>query len=335
MPVDYTKMSRLERYRLTEKIFIEYPRLKKLMNRIEHCLWYSKIAAEPECMFIGGPTGAGKTTLQDHYLEKYPRVIQDEGAIVPILCARVPNKATDKNLVTELLIEIGDPIAEKGSAYNQTTRLRTLIKNCEVQLIILDEFQHFVDKDSQKVLKTVSDWLKNLIDQTKKPIILIGMPYAVQILDAVGNEQLQRRFATRESLHPFGWGTIDEIDDFRAFLKAVDNQLPLMERSQLADPMTALRFYCATNGVVGNVMKLIRRATEFALEESLERLTLHILAQAYDDRLRADRPNKKNPFCCDKTELKVVQSSPNIQSTGRRLKPKRREERASEVLKKR
>jgi Cdc6-like AAA superfamily ATPase len=296
------------------------------MDKMEHCLHYSKIAAEPECMFIGGPAGAGKTTLQDYFLQKYPRTFNAEGATVPVLCARVPNKATDKNLVTELLAKLEDPEAIRGSSYNQTTRLRKFIKDCEVWLVILDEFQHFVDKDSKRVLKTVSDWLKNLIDQTKKPMILIGMPYADQILDAVGNEQLQRRFAVRERLDPFGWLTDEQQKEFRAFLKAVDNQLPLMESSHLSDPTMAFRFYCATNGVVGKVMKIVRRATELALERDEERITLDLLAEAYDDRLRADHPDRVNPFREDKTNLKIVICA--------EPKPVLKNEKSSDVLKK-
>lgn len=307
--INYVGMSKLERCALAERIFIIYPRLKRLMDKMEHCLHYSKIAAEPECMFIGGPTGAGKTTLQDYFLQKYLRSINADGATVPVLCARVPNKATDKNLVTELLVRLGDPEAIRGSSYNQTTRLRKFMKDCEVWLVILDEFQHFVDKDSQKVLKTVSDWLKNLIDQTEKPMILIGMPYVDQILDAVGNEQLQRRFAVRERLDPFGWLTDEQQKEFRAFLKAVDNQLPLMEASHLSDPIMTFRFYCATHGVIGKIMKIVRRATELALERSEERLTLDLLAEAYDDRLRANHPDRINPFREDKSDLKIVTST--------------------------
>lgn len=324
--VNYTRMTKLERCALAEKIFIIYPRLQKLMDKMEHCLHYSKIAAEPECMFIGGPAGAGKTTLQDYFLQKYPRSYTDDGVVAPVLCARVPNKATDKNLVTELLAKLGDPESRRGSSYNQTTRLRKCMKDCEVWLVILDEFQHFVDKDSKKVLKTVSDWLKNLIDQTEKPMILIGMPYADQILDAVGNEQLQRRFAVRERLDPFSWLTDEQQKEFRAFLKAVDNQLPLMEASHLSDPTMAFRCYCATNGVIGKVMKIVRRATELALEQADERLSLNLLATAYDDRLRANHPGRVNPFRADKTTLKIV---PFDESNSGLKK-----EKASDVLKK-
>jgi hypothetical protein len=328
---DYSVMSKEERCGLAEFIFVEHPRFKFIVEKVKHAHQYSRIAAEPECVFIGGPPGAGKTTLQEHYNLKFPAVDRGERVEVPVLCGRVPSKATDKNLAMTLLQRLGDPAAERGSAFKQTTRLRKFVKACGVQLIILDEFQHFVDKDSWKVLKNVSDWLKNFIDETRVPIVLVGMPYAVEILDALGNEQLQRRFAVRATLEPFGWDDAEERKEFRTFLKAVDDQLPLNESSHLSDPLTAFRFFCATNGRVGKVMKVLRRAVELALDHSLEQLTLEVLAHAYDDRLRADHPDRANPFRMEKSWLKAVpfdEPEMSFAAVSRRSRRQAREDRA-------
>ncbi len=333
----YSSMSPLKRCALAESIFIVYPRLRSLIKKIEHCHQYSKIAAEPECMFIGGLPGAGKTTIQNYYLRQFPRAYHENGATVPVLGARVPNRANDKTLVTELLLEIKDPEAIRGSAHNQTTRLRGFLKECCVELIILDEFQHFVDKDSKRVLKTVSDWLKDLIDKAGKPIVVIGMPYADQILDAEGNEQLQRRFSVREELSPFGWSEKGQRNEFRSFLKALDDQLPLIKASRLADPEMAFRLYCATNGRVGKIMKIVRRATELAIEQSIECLTLDTLADAYADRLQAEHPNRPNALRANETELKIIpfeELVPDFRVTNGRSKAKERKETAFNVLSK-
>jgi hypothetical protein len=334
---DYSKRSNDERNTLVERIFIMYPRLRTLLDQMEHCRTHSKLSAEPECMFIGGLSGAGKTTLQEYYARPFPRIVHEEGSIVPVLCATVPNRATDKTLVTELLRELGDPASAKGSAHNQTTRLRGLMDDCRVEISILDEFQHFADKDSKKILKTVSDWLKNLIDQTRRPIIMCGMPYASVILDAPGNEQLQRRFSVRASLAPFYWTTNEEKGEFRAFLKAIDDKLPFPERSRLAEQTMALRFYCGTNGRVGKVMKIVRRASELAIERGLEKLDLEVLSEAYADRLQADQPGHMNPFSSDKSELEIApfrEFIPDFGSTTGRSNGKPKEEKASAILKK-
>jgi hypothetical protein len=339
---DFSKMPKLERQALAERIFIEYPRLTRLLEKIKHCHQYSKIAAEPECMFIGGHAGTGKTTLYEYYEQQYPRTLDENGIKIPVLSAAVPQRATEKTLVSELLKKAGDPLAEKGSAYSQTSRLKIFMKDCDVEIAFLDEFQHFVDRDSQKILKNVSDWLKNLIDATRRPIILIAQPYADQVLDVAGNEQLQRRFLLRETLKPFGWTNEEETDpkkkddkknEFRAFLAAVDEKLPFDRRSHLSDPTIAFRFYCATNGRVSKVMVIVRKATELAIDRSLEAIDLDVLAEAYEERLSNTQPDRPNPFCYDHTKLKIIPFKEDIPQF---LKEKelKKTERASDVLKK-
>jgi type II secretory pathway predicted ATPase ExeA len=337
---DFSKMSKTEMKALAEKIFIVYPRLTSTLEKIRHCHEYSKIAAEPECMFIGGETGTGKTTLYEYYEAQFPRMEDENCTKITVLSSATPQRATEKTLVGEILESIGDPSAKKGTADSQTSRLRKFIKACGVEIIILDEFQHFVDGDSKKILKNVSDWLKNLINATRKPIVLIGQPYADEVLDACGNEQLQRRFLVRETLEPFGWpGERDDAHkkaakqkEFRAFLRAVDSSLPFNEESNLSDPLMAYRIYCGTNGRVSKVMAIVRRASELAIDDSMRKLDIDVLGEAYENRLRKIHPKRDNPFHTDFKDLKI---EPFEDETPEFLRKKREvEERASEVLKK-
>jgi hypothetical protein len=149
------------------------------------------------------------------------------------------------------------------------------MKDCGVELIFLDEFQHFIDRDSAKVLKTVSDWLKNLILDAKVPIILIGLPESNAVFNF--NSQLSRRFTNRYTLSPFEWKA-DSGKEFRTFIHAVESQLPLSDESCLASEEMSLRFYYASDGVVAYVMKLIRYGTYLALSQGLEKLDLNVLA---------------------------------------------------------
>jgi hypothetical protein len=287
-------MSLEEKMSLVERLFISYPRLDEVMKRISHCHKFSKISAEPECMLIKGDTGAGKTTLYKRYERKFPRYETDEGTVVPVLSTTIPVPATVKSLATKLLLKLGDPMAERGSVVYQTLRIQRLLKACGVELIILDEFQHFIDRDSKKVLETVSDWLKDLLNETRIPIVLIGLPYSDHVLET--NKQLSRRFSMRTILDPFGWGTLKQRSDFRKFLNAVDNKLPFSKRSNLADEEMAFRFFCASDGVVANVMQVARRASSLAIERSMKSLDLSVLSEAYEERLAARNPKRENPF---------------------------------------
>jgi Cdc6-like AAA superfamily ATPase len=292
----YKKMPIEDRVKMVENLYVHFPRNDKALNTIRDHHTHAKFANEPEGLLIQGECGAGKTTIVKLYMKDYPRIYTQEITRVPVLYAKVPVPATCKNLATKILTAIGDPAAEKGSQVSQTLRIKRYMEACNVELLFLDEFQHFQDRDSSKVLKTASDWLKLLMDETGVPIVLAGLPYSHTILDSPGNEQLQRRFATRIELEPFAYETSQERQDFRRFLNVIDDKLPLAEKSNLADPATALCIYEATQGVVARVMKLVRRATAIALKLHRERITSDTLSVAYEERLAANDPSKPNPF---------------------------------------
>jgi hypothetical protein len=198
---------------------------------------------------------------------------------------------------------LGDGAAERGTSVTQTLRIINRVDDCGVEIIILDEFQHFIDSDSNAVLVNVSNWLKDLINETRKPVVLVGMPHSEVVLRA--NPQLERRFSMRESLEPFGWNTSAKRDEFKSFLKHLDRHLPLPKRSNLSDHETAFRIYCATNGFIGYVMKLVRRAAIMAIDRAADCLGIELLAESYDERLAAGASGRVNPFRAELGDLKI------------------------------
>lgn len=327
-------MTAAQRLKIANNIYISYPRFKEILGAIEYCHHFSCCKDEPECMFLSGPTGVGKTTIYRTYASKYPRQITPEGTNIPILAVTIPAPATVKTVVSKLLWQLGDPAYDKGSTGKQTIRLIGLMKDCGVQLLILDEFQHFIDRDSAKVLKTVSDWLKTLILDTNLPIILIGLPEAEQILQLKCHSQLSRRFANRCHLNPFVWQP-DSGAEFRTFLHLLESQLPLESASHLSELDMARRFYYASDGVVAYVMKLIRYGTYLALQQHQEQLSLSILAAAFEKYVHADKTDKINPFINDEFELeeqKPRSTELSVGATNNRLKLKSKKLKASSVL---
>lgn len=324
-----------DKLKIVNKIYISYPRFKEVLSAIDYCHHFSSCKDEPECMFLSGRTGVGKTTIYKTYARKYPRRVTQISTKVPILSAAIPVPATVKAVVTKLLWELGDPAYNKGTTVNQTIRLINLIKDCQVELLILDEFQHFIDRDSAKVLKTVSDWLKNFILDTNIPIILVGLPESEQILRLQSQSQLSRRFANRYYLPPFEWQS-DEGEEFRTFLHLLESSLPLEKPSNLSALDTSMRFYYASDGVIAYVMKLIRYGTYLAFTQEQESLNSNVLAAAFEKYVRADKPNKVNPFISDDFEIKSSKKVANkcvVGATNNRIKPKSKNLKAIDVLK--
>jgi Cdc6-like AAA superfamily ATPase len=332
----FGKLRKAERLVMIEQVFVRYPRLKNLYGKIDFCRDFSKISAEPECMLIMGTKGAGKTTLIKWYASNFPARETPEKRNVPVLVVTVPSPATVKGLGSAMLEALGDPAADKGTVSSITLRLRKYIRDCEVELIILDEFQHFDDRQTKNILKTISDWLKNLINETCRPIVLVGMPGCESVLENKGNEQLKRRFSSREEIAPFAWEAEAQDPEFRQLLKEIDDRLPLLENSHLADEETAFLIYSATDGVINYVMKLLRWAAKLAIQTGAEQIDHSLLARAYEERLAQDFVKRPNPFSqmsnCAKPRTPAKRATPSTNATNKRIKPRRNKRSMSDVL---
>lgn len=309
-----------ERIQLVESILVSFPRHDRVCEKIAYCHDHSKVAAEPECLLVTGPTGAGKTTIREIYARRYPRRRTQEGAHIPVLSTSIPVPASPKSLVTRLLAALGDPLADRGTTVGQTLRLAHLLKACGVELIILDEFQHFIDRESNHILLTVANWLKDLLNETNVPVVLMGMPYSDVILRA--NAQLERRFGAVDRIEPFGWDTPGGQAEFRTFLRFVDGALPLEAISGLCDQEMARRVHFASGGVVGSCMKLIRRAAVLAITRGLVRVDIDLLAEVFDERFAARAGKGPNPFRADLDSLSTPRIEGEAETT--HLSPTRR-----------
>lgn len=345
-PLD--KMTRQERMHKANYLRIEHPLFRDLLTEIEDChLLQLNRNVEPDCILIWGVTGAGKSTLLDTYAKKYQRFETESGTIVPVLNAVVPAPASVKDMVSKLLLCLGDPAYDRGTTGSKTIRLFNLLKDCKTELILLDELNHLFDRDSEKLLKTASDWLKCLILETKIPIVAFGLPTSEFILSKENNEQLSRRFSQRFYLNPFYWFVDNQNqnipqsadgDMFRNFLFLLDEQLPLLEHSGLANKQTAKSIFYATDGIIGYVMKLVRGALQIALKQEEESIYIDTLAASFDKHIRQDKPGKVNPFMNDFSLMDVPSLHKEavelqLTATNKRLKAKGLfQTKASEIL---
>ena len=336
---DYSNMSVAEKVKHFESSVVESPLFTGIIDRIKECHRRAKYTTEPRGLLITGDTGYGKTTLGRFYEKDYPRVKGDDGMIIPVLFSSVPSPATIKNMGSALLKDLGDPLYDRGTTGNITSRLCNLIKECKVELIILDEFQDLIDKDTERVLKSCADWIKTLLNKTGVPIVLMGMPWAADIL--IDNAQLQRRFSTRMALRAYGWETEDEQTEFTNFLIILEQGLLFPSPSMLYSGEKSFRLFCATRGVIANMKNLISKAAEKGYEKGFDCITMDLLALAYDEELAHGEAGNSNPFRIATENLQIppepIPEEPMRVRTGSRRgrhKGKKKKENISTLLRK-
>src|SRR5256884_3515840 len=140
----------------------------------------------------------------------------------------------------------------------KSIRLRELMKRCRVRLLALDEFQHFVDVRQANIPNDVADWLKEQIEEAKLAIVVAGLPRCLEVLRQ--NEQLRRRFGATLRVGAFQWDIKEDRTTYRAFLRAVKEQLPEYDLPNLADLDLAFRMHYVSYGLIGYTMKIVRGA---------------------------------------------------------------------------
>src|SRR6266700_7028150 len=205
-PRQWRSTTKAQRIYLVEHLVLYHARFNALLERIDYCARFGGAieSKNAPCLAILGHTGAGKTTLIDAWLEKAPlrTTVTSEGTIIPYLYVLVPSNPKKKGAVAAFLRALHDPNPSRGTEWDMISRVHRLIKQCQVHVIFVDEFQHLRDKDTQKVVHAIADFLKDIINQAHVPMILTGkLGEAESIL--LANSQLDRRFGTPVVLQPF------------------------------------------------------------------------------------------------------------------------------------
>ncbi len=275
------------------KIIVEHPYFRDALKKISDLHQRGLQAKVAGGLLITGQTGAGKTTLIEFYRSHFPDHNETDRTIIPVLVVTTPESPTVKSLAEAILIALGDPAATSGTAENKTRRIFKYLKECRVQLIIVDEFQHFYDSKKVSQAKKVTDWLKNLFNIASVPVVLVGLPRSVMVIRM--NPQLKRRFSSPFYLKPFGFTTKEEIRDFRGVLKVINKDLPL-DSPELHELNLAKRFFYASCGLFDYIAKIIDRAVLIAGEQKQSKLTLKHFSEAFLDEVWRDAPKELNPF---------------------------------------
>lgn len=205
--------------------FIVSPEVKAIHEKIDLLRRVSYVTDGDLNLLLTGESGLGKSEILRRYALKNPRVDESDRTRVPVLYICLQSPKTMKALLAEILIGLGDP---QGGASKSTgislKRLRDLCDVCSVEVIILDEAQTLMQNRSAGVLATIADWIRDLSNELRIPIVLVGMPWCRGFVDSY--EQLETRFGYRHHLDDYSVtkGFSRYIDFVSKYLAALDSE---------------------------------------------------------------------------------------------------------------
>lgn len=271
---------------------IQHPVFCQALREIARIHYRWREGGVPESLLLVGQSGSGKSTLLKYYSDQFPREQTREGVRIPVLLVSTPENPTVKTLAEAILMSMGDPAAAKGTAQQKTFRIIHYFERCQVNLLMLDEFQHFFDGRRTSETQRVSDWLKNLINTVQVPILLCGLPRSIHVVNM--NSQLRRRFGSPFHLRPFQFSTDDEQTEFRGVLKSIEAIIG--RPNTLRDANLARRFYYASSGLLDYVIKIIDDAISREDASGSDALALENLHSSFLRTIWSSAPEHLNPF---------------------------------------
>ena len=234
-------------------------------------------------MLLMGIPGLGKSSILESYSRKYVEGRKDlespERSKEPVIHVSVPAEPTLKSLIHAILLASSFEASTKGTVDELKQKLDEFIRERGVELLIFDEFQHFLREQAKSNTRGVVNHIKLMMDQHKLAVVMAGTPAGYKSI--AHYEELYQRFAQHQTrLIPFQVDTDADLNVFGSYLRACRNRL---ERENvkivpMASKEMIVRLYVATKGIPRLIASLIVMALMDA--EPGETITRNDLARA-------------------------------------------------------
>lgn len=274
-----------------ETLLMDYPAFAQAKKQIMHNLQLYQETGVVRHLLVTGESGAGKTTMAEMLEADHPVVITPEATYRPVLLVNLSGHTTIKSIAADILDKLGVQKRNESIGHS-TTQIVRLIGHCKIQLVLLDEVQHVLEKGADRTHYQIADWLKSLIDGCRIPFVLFGMPNTISLLSI--NEQLRRRFLQihRLEIKEYG-GYSKERVGLELFKSMLDHQQLTLLVDSWADLARRLAF--ASDMRISYLKTLAVKALLVTHQEARQTIDYGVLERAFT-MLWPSGTNALNPF---------------------------------------
>jgi hypothetical protein len=284
--------------RIIENTLVPHTAFSEGTLRLEQCFKYAQGGAtEAICLATLGDARTGKSRLLEEFAANHPPSRDASGLTMPVLRVKTPSKPTVKSFIELMLSALKDPGASRGTENSKINRLLTLVKEAGTYMFLIDEWQHFQDKGSMKVMHHVSDCLKIIVDESRMALVVAGLPRCQEIL--AQNEQLAGRFLAPILMPRFDWKIDVHREEFTGIACAFQESIGAhFKIPRIDSPEMVFRLYCGCGGLIGYLTKFLRQVIWNAIDKNCSTVTLEDLARAHHQSVWSSNaiPGIAGPF---------------------------------------
>lgn len=231
-------------------IHIDTEQFLDSMKFIQKLIGRANRTDRPGGLWLIGEGGTGKSLILQKIFEQYPPVETKITRNVSVLVVSLDEKTSESSILISLILQLGqDPELLR---YRDNADLREQVidalRACQTRAILFDESHHIWLKPNGKPRSadrsggSVGGFLKRFYDRTGVAMIFAGTPGLEEVLK-LNDKQSKTRWTAEIRLTEFKFDA-----KFVGVLKALDNAIPLPEKSELDETNRAQKIYRATNG---------------------------------------------------------------------------------------
>ncbi|PSW58049.1 TniB family NTP-binding protein [Photobacterium leiognathi] len=275
-------------------LFVIYPDVQNIFDGLDWIVRRSKFGNFTPSMLITGGTGAGKTSLINHYVKYH---FNDN----EVLVTRVRPSFVETLIWAINKLGIPYNIRSKRSEIGLQDYFINSVKKSRLKLLVIEEAQELFECASPKERQKIRDRLKMISDECRLPIVFIGIPTAKLILE---DSQWDRRIMVKRELPYIQITSESSIAAYIDLLEDLEKHLPISVLPELSDMDIAMRLLSATKGMLGAIKELVGYALELALLSGKSAITNDEFILGFET---INGPDVPNPFSTDIEKLLVPQ----------------------------
>ncbi|MFY9075390.1 TniB family NTP-binding protein [Malaciobacter mytili] len=265
---------------ISEDRWIHYPQAEEIIQALESIKTYEKNKTRVTSILLVGSSNNGKTSLLEEFVRRNPsydyysensdkltkEFFDNYNAIgIPALSILAPNEPNESRLYSNILNKIFAPFNERDSVARKQYLVEYYLDLLNVDMLIIDEIHNILSGSIAKQ-KQVLNAIKNLSNHLKIPIVLSGTKDALRAVST--DTQISSRF---RPIYLKKWRMDKEFVSLLAtFLKT----LPLKKESTILTVNTSMEILEISDGNIGDIVGLLKKAAIYAIKSKSERITL-------------------------------------------------------------
>jgi hypothetical protein len=267
-PEDQERIDRIKR-----NYWIGYDRAVAIRTQMEDLLRHPRTHRMPNISLIGDSNN-GKSMLLKNFCKNSnpPEDPNAEKTILPALMVQTPPSADEGRLYYAILDRLSAAGSPREPEDSKLRRIKIILQHLETKVLVLDDFFNVASSTPARRRKFLNA-LRNLSIELELPIIISGTSETLNILSV--DPSIANRF---KPLFLPKWTEAREAE-FARFIVSVEKVLQLKKPCQLKDKESMKRLLIFSEGLIGEVVAILKLFAELAIRNGSETITGEMLTR--------------------------------------------------------